>query len=162
MRKNRAASWQLVPSYRLVNTMLVFSMAGAMAFMGCKKKQPASQGLASQAPASESGPPGDEPARSGVASTAASASPGQKTKPAPPPPAYVTARAQNILGHSVQGEVDTFLTQQLQAFVKKNNRWPENFAEFATTTLDSIPRPPEGKKWVIDLDTSQVKAVASQ
>jgi hypothetical protein len=42
--------------------------------------------------------------------------------------------------------------------MQRNGRLPDNFAEFVNSSLDSIPRPPEGKKWVIDIDSMQVKA----
>jgi hypothetical protein len=44
--------------------------------------------------------------------------------------------------------------------VEQKKRLPQSFAEFATVRLDSIPRPPAGKKWVIDTDSFEVKAVA--
>jgi PBP1b-binding outer membrane lipoprotein LpoB len=83
-------------------------------------------------------------------------------KPGEPPPQFVTAVAENQPAENVTGVVDVFLTQQLQAFIQQKQRLPEDFAELARTRLDSVPRPPEGKKWVIDKTTRQVKAVANQ
>src|SRR6267154_1020010 len=71
-------------------------------------------------------------------------------KPLPAPPPSVAARADNYLRENVAGIPDPFLTEQLRTFIEQKHRMPESFAEFATSRLDSIPRPPEGKKWVID------------
>jgi len=79
-----------------------------------------------------------------------------------PPPNYVAATAENKPAENVVGIVDPFLTQQLQIFIQQKQRLPEDFAELARARLDSVPRPPEGKKWVIDKSTKQVKAVANQ
>jgi hypothetical protein len=59
----------------------------------------------------------------------------------------------------VDGQPDAFLSEQLRTFIQQKHRFPESFAEFAMTRLDSIPRPPEGKRWVIDAASIQVKAV---
>lgn len=80
-------------------------------------------------------------------------------KAAHPPPAYVVAVAQNQPAENVVGTVDPFLTQQLQIFIQQKQRMPEDFAELARARLDSVPRPPPGKKWAIDRSTRQVKAV---
>lgn len=76
-----------------------------------------------------------------------------------PPPNYVAAVAENKPAENVAGVVDPFLTQQLQIFIQEKQRLPEDFAELARARLDSVPRPPEGTKWVIDKSTRQVKAV---
>lgn len=78
----------------------------------------------------------------------------------PPPPPPVAARAENSLGLKVTGDIDLFLTSELQNFIQQQNRLPVSFAEFANLRLDSVPRPPPGKKWVIDRADLQVKAVA--
>jgi len=84
----------------------------------------------------------------------------QQPQPAAPPPNYVTTAAQNAPAENVTGEVNPFLTQQLQIFIQQKQRLPADFAELARARLDSVPRPPDGKKWVIDKTTRQVKAVA--
>lgn len=89
--------------------------------------------------------------------TSGEAAPGA---PAPPPPKYVTASAQNAPAENVAGEVNAFLTEQLRIFIREKGRLPESFAELARVRLDSVPRPPEGKKWVIDTTTKEVKAAA--
>jgi hypothetical protein len=99
------------------------------------------------------------PAASDAAAATADAESG---KPLPPPPAHVAARADNAVHEEVAGEVNAFLTDQLRAFVQQKGRLPRNFAEFASLRLDSIPRPPEGKKWVIDTANLQVKAAGAQ
>jgi hypothetical protein len=83
-------------------------------------------------------------------------------QPGAPPPNYVAATAENQPAENVVGVADPFLTQQLQIFIQQKQRLPEDFAELARTRLDSVPRPPEGKKWVIDKTARQVKAVAAQ
>ena len=77
----------------------------------------------------------------------------------PPPSSSVLARSENAVRGGVAGEVDPFLTLQLQIFVQQKGRLPTSFAEFARTRLDGVPRPPAGKKWAIDTATSQVKAI---
>jgi len=105
-------------------------------FSGCGKKQ---------TPPAQTAPP-----QSGEAPAAA------------PPPKYVAAMAQNAPAQNVAGEVNAFLTEQLRIFIREKGRLPASFTELARTRLDSVPRPPEGKKWVIDTATSEVKAVAGQ
>lgn len=91
----------------------------------------------------------------------ASQNPGEPTAGAPPP-SYVTAAAQNAPAENVAGEVNAFLTEQLRIFIREKGRMPVDFAELARTRLDSIPGPPQGKKWVIDNATKEVKAAAAQ
>ena len=95
-------------------------------------------------------------------STASTGAPAQPGKPLPPPPLYVTANADNTPRQSVVGDVDPFLTEQLRSFAKQKGRLPQSFFEFTSSSLDSIPRPPAGKKWVIDASDLQVKAVPAQ
>lgn len=82
--------------------------------------------------------------------------------PLPPPPKYVAATAHNAPVENAAGEVNAFLTEQLRIFIREKGRLPQSFAELARVRLDSVPRPPEGKKWVIDTASKEVKAVASQ
>ena len=91
-------------------------------------------------------------------------SPGGATvgEPAAAAPKYVTAVAENRPAENVTGEVDAFLTEQLGLFIREKRRLPESFAELVRTRLDSVPRPPTGKKWVIDSATRQVKAASAQ
>ena len=109
--------------------------ATALALLGCSKQPEPPAGGAAQKPG--------EPA-------------------AGPSPNYVTATAQNALAENVTGEVNTFLTEQLRIFIREKRRMPESFAELARVRLDSVPRPPQGTKWVIDKATQQVKAVADR
>src|SRR6185503_16454297 len=107
---------------------------GVLMLFGCgKKSEPATQPRSSETPA-----------------------------PGAPPPKYVTAAAQNAPAENVSGEVNAFLTEQLRIFIREKGRAPSDFAELARARLDSVPRPPEGKKWVIDNATKEVKTVASQ
>jgi len=84
----------------------------------------------------------------------------QPLPPPPPPSPVVLARSVNNPRAQVVGEADPVLTAELRSFVEQKKRLPQSFAEFATVRLDSIPRPPAGKKWVIDTDSLEVKAVA--
>jgi hypothetical protein len=86
----------------------------------------------------------------------------QPAKALPPPPPSVAARAENNLRQNVPGEPDPFLSGELRNFVQLKKRLPDSFSEFASVRLDSIPRPPEGKKWVIDIANLQVKSVPAK
>jgi hypothetical protein len=79
-----------------------------------------------------------------------------------PAPRYVTAVAENKPAAYAAGEVNAFLTEQLRIFVQQKQRLPADFAELARVRLDSVPRPPEGRKWVIDTTTREVKAMPAQ
>jgi hypothetical protein len=76
--------------------------------------------------------------------------------------AAVGTRAENAVRETVDGELNPSLTRQLQIFVQEKGRLPQTFGEFANARLDSIPRPPAGKKWVIDSSAAEVKAVSVQ
>jgi type IV secretory pathway VirB10-like protein len=111
----------------------------ALALFACSKK-----------PESPPGPAGQKPGE------------GAAGAPLPPPPKYVETTARNAPEQNVAGEVHPFLTQQLRIFVREKGRLPESFAELARARLDSVPRPPAGKKWVIDAASREVKAVSAQ
>ncbi len=126
---------------------LAFILFGICLLSACKKKEP---------PASTPAPGEAKPEATVPATSAQNPTP---SKPLPPPPQFVSARADNSIRQSISGEVDPFLTQQLRTFVQRKQRLPESFAEFAMTRLDSIPRPPDGKKWAIDTADLSVKSV---
>jgi len=86
---------------------------------------------------------------------------GPVAPPEPPqaPLREVLSRADDKAHQAVVGEVDAFLTQQLRTFIQQKNRMPASFSEFARARLDTVPRPPAGKKWVIDTESLEVKAV---
>jgi PBP1b-binding outer membrane lipoprotein LpoB len=84
---------------------------------------------------------------------------GKPVETLPPPPPKVAANAENSVRENVTGTVDPNLTAQLRSFVQKYGRLPQSFTEFANRGLDSMPRPPEGSKWVIDAPNQQVKSV---
>jgi hypothetical protein len=139
---------------------LVLLVLAACGPLGCHKKDvaappPPENAVLPEMAASDAAPDAS-------AANAPSAARTQPAKPLPPPPATVSARAENYVLQSVAGEVDPSLSAQLRNFVQQKHRLPESFAEFATTRLDSIPRPPAGKKWVIDATDLQVKAVAAK
>ncbi|HXU78482.1 MAG TPA: hypothetical protein VN794_18045 [Methylomirabilota bacterium] len=125
----------------------------ACALIGCHKQEtpapnPAQAPVTPEAPASAQSVP-----------QAAPQGPPPGARPLPAPPPVVAARADNYVRQNIDGQVDPFLSEQLRTFIDQKKRFPESFAEFAMTRLDSIPRPPEGKRWVIDAASLQVKAV---
>ena len=122
----------------------------------CKKKEP---------PAAAVPPPVPEqpqPVEAANEDQPVPPTPAQPERPAPPPTPALVARAENVVRPNVVGEVDTFLTGELRNFVQQKHRMPVSFAEFAGLRLDSVPRPPEGKKWVIDTESLEVKAVSEK
>ena len=129
---------------------------------GCRKKEPAPAPVAAteNAPAAETAAaPAPAPA---PYTPGPSAAPPVPAKPLPAPPKYVTANADNKIQERVQGEVDAALTGQLREFVNRNGRMPSSFYEFTLRGLDTIPRPPEGKRWVIDATDMAVKSVPAK
>ncbi|MEO6035416.1 MAG: hypothetical protein ABIQ35_09195 [Verrucomicrobiota bacterium] len=127
----------------------ILAVLFAVSILGCHKEKPAPSSLTPDS-SSQSTP---------VPDSNVSAPPTKSSGKQVPPPQAVLARAENGARQNVVGDEDPFLTQQLQIFVQQKQRMPESFAEFAATRLDSIPRPPAGKKWVIDSGVLQVKAV---
>ena len=102
--------------------------------------------------------------KSGSASVIAKPKPGETPSGTalPPPPQYIAATARNAPEQNVVGEVNTFLTEQLRIFIREKGRLLENFTEFTRARLDSVPRPPEGRRWVIDAASREVKAALTQ
>ena len=78
-------------------------------------------------------------------------------EPPATPAAESTAAA--VAPTPVEGLVDTFMTQQLQIFIREQGRMPVSYNEFATARMDSPPLPPEGMEFIIDQATRQVKLV---
>jgi hypothetical protein len=74
----------------------------------------------------------------------------------------VAARTENGVRENLVGEVNPILTAQLHIFVQQKGRLPQSFNEFVNARLDSVPRPPAGKRWAIDSSSSEVKAVDAQ
>jgi hypothetical protein len=94
--------------------------------------------------------------------------PAPQSQPAQQPPPQATAEAASnpstpppAQGGSEQlvGMVHGFMTQQLRIFVQQKGRLPQNFTEFTSARMDSVPRPPEGFHWAIDEKTIEVKLV---
>jgi hypothetical protein len=123
-------------------------LAAALVAMGCHKKA-APAGTATESSSVTNAAEG-ELANGPVA----------PPEPPQPPPREVLARADDKAHQAVVGEVDAFLTAQLRAFIQQKNRMPASFSEFTRARLDTVPRPPAGKKWVIDTESLEVKAVA--
>jgi hypothetical protein len=120
-------------------------LLAALALVGCHKKE-AEVVNQSQNP-------------SDLGTPVKAASDGKAAQPLPPPPPKVSANADNYVRENVTGQVDPNLTGQLRSFIQKYGRLPQSFTEFANRGLDSMPRPPEGCKWVIDAPNQQVKSV---
>ena len=131
----------------------------SLALLGCHKKETAV--APSPAPASPNAATPETPAIAAQPQPQIPRpqAPAEPAKPLPPPPAYVTANADNNLRQSVVGQVDGELTSALRSFVHKRGRMPQSFFEFTAGAVDSLPRPPEGKRWVIDSSDMTVKAV---
>ena len=125
---------------------------------GCHKKKPTADSAQASAPAEAP----STPAEQSSAPLQSAPPPAQPVKALPPPPPSVAARAENYLRQNVPGDPDAFLSAELRNFVQMKHRLPDSFSEFASVRLDSIPRPPEGKKWVIDIANLQVKSVPSK
>jgi hypothetical protein len=137
---------------------LVFLTASLLC--GCRKKQAAPE--PGPNPSAEQN---SEPVAAGPSDQAQSSSPAvaaQQEKPLPAPPQYIAVRAVNVVRATVDGDVDAFLTAQLRSFVTQKQRLPRSFAEFTSSNLDSVPNPPEGKKWAIDGATIEVKSVQAK
>lgn len=100
-----------------------------------------------------------QPTPAVAADPAAPPAPPPEVEPTAPPPKSVAAVADNIVQENVNGRVDAFLTSQLRTFIQQYNRMPKSFAEFALRRVDSMPRPPDGQKWVIDSTTQEVKSI---
>ena len=142
-----------------MNRFILVVMLAASLWLGCKKKETTTPQPQTGAPAETSVNPSTP--EEAAATPAPVPTVPKSTKP-PPPPRYVTANADNILRQNVVGDVDSFLTGQLRIFVQKKNRMPDTFSEFVSARIDSMPRAPEGKRWVIDSSTIEVKAVATK
>ena len=139
----------IIRHHRMINPRFLLLVVTLAVLLGCRKK-------------AVEIPPADSP----IAVTAATNAPGTAAPapltPPPPAPAYVKATAQDGLAQNVAGDVDPFLTQQLQIFKQQKGRLPQSFTELARSRLDSVPSPPAGKRWVIDSATAQVKAVKAE
>ncbi len=114
---------------------------------GCRKKAPPAASTSESAAATNALAEGE-------------GGPVAPPEPAQPPPREVLARADDQARQAIVGDVDPFLTAELQKFIQQKNRMPASFSEFARARLDSVPRPPAGKRWVIDAASFEVKAVA--
>src|SRR5260221_5512293 len=114
----------------------------ALILFGCGKRQPQEDGAgavdsSAQSPSTPSSVAADPPRE-------------VRAKTVSRPTPQVLSRTENVIRQSVSGMVEPSMTAQLQAFVAQKGRLPDNFAEFANTKLDTVPRPPEGMRWVID------------
>jgi hypothetical protein len=128
-----------------MNNFIFLILLAVLAETGCHKKE--------SLPAAAAAPAFTADATNETAAVADSA------KLPPLPPTYIATKADNVVHQTAAGEVDSFMTRQLHIFVQQKGRMPVSFTEFANTRLDSVPRPPDGTKWVIDATAVQVKAV---
>ena len=69
------------------------------------------------------------------------------------------AAAPTVINQPIQGEVHAFMTSQLRVFLQQKGRMPNDFSEFTSARMDSVPFPPPGKRYVIDAQTVTVKIV---
>src|SRR5260221_13470129 len=96
--------------------------------LGCHKKSPApTTDQISATPEAPSAAP--EPASSPNQATPVSVQP---SRPLPPPPPSVAARAENYLRQNVAGEVNASLSTELRNFVQLKHQMPDSFSEFAS------------------------------
>ena len=82
----------------------------------------------------------------------------RRATPATPVPQAAPAQASSV-DEALVGAVHTFMTAQLRKFIEEKGRIPKDFSEFASSQMDSVPRPPAGMKFVIDETTQEVKVV---
>jgi type IV secretory pathway VirB10-like protein len=82
----------------------------------------------------------------------------RRATPATPVPKAAPAQASSV-DEALVGAVHTFMTAQLKKFIEEKGRIPKDFSEFASSRMDSVPRPPAGMKFVIDETTQEVKVV---
>jgi len=82
----------------------------------------------------------------------------RRVAPATPVPPAAPAQASGV-DEALVGAVHTFMTAQLKKFIEEKGRIPKDFSEFASSRMDSVPRPPAGMKFVIDETTQEVKVV---
>ena len=82
----------------------------------------------------------------------------RRAAPATPVPQAAPAQASGV-DEALVGAVHTFMTAQLKKFIEEKGRIPKDFSEFASSRMDSVPRPPAGMKFVIDETTQEVKVV---
>jgi hypothetical protein len=130
-----------------MKTLVWIIPAVTIAITGCHKN---ANPPAAQAPTPEADT---------ASTSAAPAPPTPGTEPTAPAPPSVAANSDNVVRENVNGEVNQFLTSQLRIFIQQYHRMPQSFAEFALRRIDSMPPAPEGKKWVIDAATQEVKAM---
>ena len=82
----------------------------------------------------------------------------RRAAPATPVPQAASLQASSV-DEALVGAVHTFMTAQLRKFIEEKGRIPKDFSEFASSRMDSVPRPPAGMKFVIDETTQEVKVV---
>jgi type IV secretory pathway VirB10-like protein len=134
--------------------LFVSVLITGLATAACAKKKSAAPEAAAPstavenvaAPDSSAGPAANEPA------------PIRRAAPAPPVPQAAPAQASGV-DEALVGAVHTFMTAQLRKFIEEKGRIPKDFSEFASSRMDSVPRPPAGMKFVIDETTQEVKVV---
>src|SRR5438552_1634206 len=121
---------------------------------GCGHKKPPAPKVSETA--SETTP---EVSNDSVPPPAASAPATVSPRPSPAPARMPTAEPVRIESESLFGIVHPFMTDQLKKFIEENGRFPQDFGEFASARMDSVPRAPEGFRFAIDRTTVEVKLV---
>ncbi|HEX3801025.1 MAG TPA: hypothetical protein VH413_20205 [Verrucomicrobiae bacterium] len=84
---------------------------------------------------------------------------GSAEQPTPPPPTVEIPAGSP--SNALTGEVNSDLTRQLRSFIRQKARFPVDLDELAQSRSMQLPAPPAGKHWVIDVQTTEVKAVDS-
>ncbi len=138
---------------------LIFLMVIVAA--SCGKKEPAAPEPIQASPASETAAAPDSPAANPVNREAPGpARPTKSSTTAKTAPSAVAPAAPAVENNdALVGAVHAFMTVQLRKFIEEKGRLPKDFSEFASARMDSVPRPPEGLKYVIDANLQQVKVV---
>ena len=96
------------------------------------------------------------------ATKAAPATPPTAARPSPAQPKPNVAQPVQPIQERINGAIHAQLTVQLRMYIEKNGRMPQTFSEFANSAMDTVPRVPEGMKFVIDPVDKAVKVVKKQ
>jgi hypothetical protein len=80
-------------------------------------------------------------------------------QPTAPPPGLAVPDS-SVAGTTLNGEVNPALTKLLRGFIRQKGHLPRDIDELAQARTGEIPEPPAGKKWGIDFQTTEVKAIS--
>jgi hypothetical protein len=131
-----------------MKVLIALILIGFLGWAGCSKKDSPE---ASPTPSDAASAPSADLSPQSPAGAPAASRPPKPASAAPP-------QAQDV-NQPLVGSVHDFMTTQLRIFIQKNGRMPNDFTEFASARMDSVPRLPDGLKWAIDEATQEVKVV---